>query len=129
MVAGLAYRREDALPTMPYNDEGSDLVRSRWPGLGATLIIDGSQQLVAQISRDQSEVLSSVYSANVLMSCIFHSSLAADIRLSALLGDPSDPLKILSLQRSVPPGLRTILGIEQPKAKPARRRRTRADAA
>lgn len=126
MVAGLAYRPDDALPTMPYNDEGADLVRSRWPGLGATLIVDGSQQLVAQVSRDQSEVLSAVYSANVLMSCIFHSSLAADIRLSALLGDPSDPLKILSLQRSVPPGLRTILGIEPTAPKPAKRKRRAA---
>jgi hypothetical protein len=43
------------------------------------------------------------------MSCTFHSALAADIRLVALRQDPSDPLRVLSLQGSTPPGLQQLL--------------------
>ena len=38
---------------------------------------------------------------------------SADIRLVATRSDPTDPLKSLSLQRSTPPGLRTLLGMDQ----------------
>jgi hypothetical protein len=110
MIAGIAYRPGDSQPTMPYNGKSTDLVQSRWPGLGVILVVDASQQLVAQLSRDLHHVLNAVYSNSVFLSCVFHSALAADVRSVAARGDPSDPLKVLSLQRSAPPGLRLMLG-------------------
>jgi sugar-specific transcriptional regulator TrmB len=115
LVAGIAYRPEDEQPTMPYNGEAADLVEIRWPGLGLILVVDGCQQLIAQLSKDMTQVLNAVYTDSVFLSCVFHSAVAADIRLVALRKDPSDPLKILSLQRSTPPGLRTMLGLETKK--------------
>lgn len=112
LVAGIAYRPEDAQDAMPYNGESADLVASRWPGLGLILVVDGRQQLIAQLSKDMSRVLNAVYSDSLFLSCVFHSTMAADVRLVATRTDPSDPLRILSLQRSTPPGLRTLLGMD-----------------
>ncbi|KQM40948.1 hypothetical protein ASE59_01125 [Sphingomonas sp. Leaf10] len=108
-VAGIAYRPGDAGPDMPLNKDAAELVSSRWPGLGLIIIADGCQYLVAQLSRDMTTVLNGVWTDSVFLSCIFHSAVAADIRLVALRADASDPLRNLSLQGSTPPGLKALL--------------------
>lgn len=108
-VAGIAYEERHAQPWMPRNRDSTELVSARWPGLGLILVIDGCEQLIAQLSRDMSSVLNGVWSDSVFLSCVFHSAVAADIRLVALRADSSDPLRSLSLQGSTPPGLKKLL--------------------
>lgn len=99
---------------MPLNRESTDLVASRWPGLGLLLVADGCEQLIAQLSKDMTRVLNAVWTDSVFLSCTFHSALAADIRLAAFRADPSDPLRKLSLQGSAPPGLHHLLSRGDP---------------
>lgn len=112
VVAGLAYREEHAGPTVPFNRDAAQFVGQVWPGLGVLVVVDGSQQLMAQFSLDMEHVLNGIWSDSVFQSCIFHSYVAAHIRLTALRQDPSDPLQGLSLQRSRPPGLRMLMAGE-----------------
>ena len=107
-VIGIAYRPEDALPTVPYNGEDQSEVVSRWPGLGMILIIDGREQLIAQIARELDQVLNAVYSDSIFLSSILHSAVSSDIRLVALHNDPSDPLRDLGIKHHAPPGLRAM---------------------
>lgn len=108
-VAGIAYRASHAEPGMPLNRDAADLVSSRWPGLGLIIIADGAQYLVAQLSRDLATVLNGVWTDSIFLSCVFHSAVAADIRLVAMRSDATDPLKKLSLQNAAPPGLKLLL--------------------
>lgn len=108
-VAGIAYEERHVEAGMPINRESMELVGSRWPGLGLILITDGCEYVIAQLSKDMNRVLNAVWTDSVFLSCIFHSAVAADIRLVALRSDPSDPLRTLSLQGATPPGLRRLL--------------------
>lgn len=58
---------------------------------------------------DDARVLSGMWSDSNFLACALHSSLAAEIRLTAMRADPTDPLKPISLLRSFPPGLRQLL--------------------
>jgi sugar-specific transcriptional regulator TrmB len=107
-VAGIAYRAADACALMPFNGEQPADVTRRWPGLGMILIADGRELLVAQLSRDFERVLNAVYSDSEFLSAVMHSAVSSDIRLVALAPDGTDPLGILALRRSPPPGLRTL---------------------
>jgi len=110
-VAGIAYEQRYEMPGMPFNRESTELVGARWPGLGLILVIDSCEYLIAQLSKGMTDVLNAVWTDSVFLSCVFHSAVAADIRLVALRADPSDPLRILSLQGATPPGLRRLLEI------------------
>ncbi|KQR87378.1 TrmB family transcriptional regulator [Sphingomonas sp. Leaf343] len=107
-VVGIAYRPEDAAATIPYNGEKTSDVESRWPGLGLILIIDGREQLIAQLTRDMENVLNAVYSDSVFLSSVLHSAVSSDIRLVALRADATDPLADLTLTITPPPGLRDL---------------------
>ena len=108
-AGGIAYDPRHVDPRMPLNHESIDLVVSRWAGQGMMLVIDGRQLLLAQLSYDLTTVLNAVWTDSAFLSCIFHSGLAADIRLVAMRSDPSDPMQILTLQQSRPLGLDQIL--------------------
>lgn len=108
-VGGIAYDPRHVDSRMPLNHESIDLVVSRWAGQGMMLVIDGRQLLLAQMSHDLTTVLNAVWTDSAFLSCIFHSGLAADIRLVAMRSDPSDPMQILTLQQSRPLGLDQIL--------------------
>jgi len=108
-IGGIAYDPRHIDERMPLNHESIDLVVSRWAGQGMMLVIDGRQLLLAQMSHDLTTVLNAVWTDSAFLSCIFHSGLAADIRLVAMRSDPSDPLQILTLQQSRPLGLDQIL--------------------
>lgn len=109
IVAGVAYEVRHQETDMPLNRASMDLIAHRWPGLGICLVTDGREKLLAQISTDMSRVLNGVWTDSVFLSCVFHSALAADIRLTALRGDPADPLRHITLQASTPPGLAIML--------------------
>lgn len=104
-VAGIAYEGRHADSFMPFNGESADMIGSRWAGDGVMLVVDGCQMLLAQITKDRSAVLNAMWTDSPFLSCLFHSGLAADIRLTALKRDPADPLQVLTLQQSRPPGL------------------------
>jgi sugar-specific transcriptional regulator TrmB len=104
-VAGLAYERRHSDPMTPFNSESTDMIGSRWAGDGLMLVVDGCQMLLAQVTKDRSAVLNAVWTDSPFLCCLFHSGLAADIRLTALQTDPGDPMQILTLQQSRPPGL------------------------
>jgi sugar-specific transcriptional regulator TrmB len=116
VVAGLCYREEHESPTVPFNRDAAQLVGELWPGLGILLVIDGAQQLLAQISLDMNHVLNGIWSDSIFQSCVFHSYVAAQIRLVAQRRDPSDKLNHLSLQSARPPGLRMLMegGLQPP---------------
>jgi predicted transcriptional regulator len=109
IVAGLCYRAEHQGPTVPFNRDAAKFVGELWPGLGILLVVDGSQQLVAQISLDMQHVLNGIWGDSIFQSCVFHSYVAAQIRLVAQREDPSDALAYLSLQSARPPGLRILM--------------------
>uniref|UniRef100_UPI0025EBAB36 hypothetical protein n=1 Tax=Brevundimonas sp. TaxID=1871086 RepID=UPI0025EBAB36 len=108
-VAGLVYR-ETALPTgvvgvLSHGEPFSE----RWPGDQLSLVSDGREHLTALMARGGGEVVRAVWSDSVYLSCLQHSGMAAEIRLSALSDTEADPLSYLSLLRSAPPGLQGLL--------------------
>lgn len=109
LVAGVTYDAAHASPTTPYNEEGASVLANMWPGLGLIVIVDGTQQLMAQISRDKTALMNGIWSDSPFLSATYHSALAAEIRLTAMRQDPSDPLRNISLFRAKPPGLRALL--------------------
>lgn len=109
IVAGIAYDAAHAAETIPYNRQAGSVISELWPGLGLIVIADGEQQLMAQLSKDQAELMNGVWSDSAFLSATYHSALAAEIRLTAMSQDPSDPLKYISLFRSKPIGLRKVL--------------------
>lgn len=114
IVAGIAYEAEHSEETIPHNVEAGPVISELWPGLGLIVVADGEQQLIAQISKDKTTLLNAIWSESLFLSSTYHSALAAEIRLTAIRLDPSDPLRFISLFRARPPGLRRVLG-SQPK--------------
>ena len=109
VVAGITYSPDHNSPTTPYNAEAMSVISSLWPGLGLIVVADGEQQLIAQISKDKQRLLNGIWSDSAFLSATYHSALAAEIRLTALRVDASDPLKSISLFGAKPPGLRAVL--------------------
>ena len=108
-VAGLVYR-ETALPpgvvaVLSHGEPFSD----RWPGDQMSLVSDGREHLTALLARGGAEVVRAVWSDSLYLSCLQHSGMAAEIRLSAMGDSAADPLAHLSLLRSAPPGLQGLL--------------------
>lgn len=114
IVAGIAYEAAHAEPTIPHNAEAGPVIADLWPGLGLIVVADGEQQLMAQLSRDKATLLNGIWSESLFLSATYHSALAAEIRLTALRLDPSDPLGFISLFQARPPGLRRILETGEP---------------
>jgi len=108
-VVGIAYRPEDARQNIPYNGETPADVEKRWPGLGLILIVDGREQMIAQLSHDMESVLNAVYSDSVFLSSVLHSAVSSDIRLIAMRAHGGDPLSSLSIKSSASPGMRDLL--------------------
>lgn len=111
---GIAYREADAGPTMPFKGEPAGSVRKRWPGLGIIVVTDATEQLVAQVSADMTQVLNAIYSDSAFLSCIMHGLLHSDVRLNALNSElpgrvPPSPLDAYTLKAARPPGLNAML--------------------
>lgn len=108
-VAGIAYDPAHAGETFPHNVEAGPVISDLWPGLGLIVVADGEQQLIAQLSKDKATLLNGIWSESRFLSATYHSALAAEIRLTAIRLDPSDPLGYISLFKARPAGLRRIL--------------------
>lgn len=109
VVAGITYQQSHDSPMTPCNQEAESVISRLWPGLGLIVVADAAQQLMAQISKDKQRLLNGVWSDSAFLSATYHSALAAEIRLTAMRRDASDPLGSISLFSAKPPGLRAVL--------------------
>ena len=81
-------------------------IPENWPGSQLTLIVDAREFLVALLSDDATQLHHGLWTDSLYLSCLQHSGLACEIRLSALALRNEDPLAKLSLLPSMPEGLR-----------------------
>ncbi len=109
-VAGLVYDKPPQLPFPVATMRSHSFVPDRWPGLQLSLVADASEHLLALLSPDGLAAPHAVWSDSAYLACLQHSGLAAEIRLSAINRDDSDPFGSLSLLRAYPPGLRGLIG-------------------
>lgn len=113
-VAGIAYAGPAPAEVGAIVSHGSDFVAERWPGQQLSLVADAREHMTALLSRDGQRVLNGVWSDSAFLACIKHSGLASEIRVSALPRQDTDPYAHLSLLRSNPAGLKTLLASRRP---------------
>lgn len=109
-VAGLVYGDANLLPGVTGVASHGAAFAERWPGDQLGLVVDAREHLTALMARGGQEVVRAVWSDSAYLSCLQHSGLAAEIRLSAMSVHGADPLARLSLLRAAPPGLAALLG-------------------
>jgi sugar-specific transcriptional regulator TrmB len=105
-VAGVVYAADPCSEFLCVRSHGQARVPERWPGSQLTLVADASQFLVALMSDDAQELYHGLWTDSLYLSCLQHSGLACEIRLSALALRNEDPLADLSLLPVMPKGLR-----------------------
>jgi len=104
-VAGLVYSEVSDLPFAVAQMRTAQVVQ-RWPGQQLSVVVDASEFLVALLSHDGASARHGVWSDSVYLSCLQHSSMAAEIQLMAL----DQSFGGLSLLQSYPPGLGRLIG-------------------
>ncbi|GHG76219.1 TrmB family transcriptional regulator [Comamonas sp. JC664] len=110
-IAGLVY---DETPKTPFDcvrSADADFVRERWPGAQLTLVADAREFLVALLTPDGTGVRQAIWSDSVYLSCLQHSGLSAEIRLSAPQSARARMSRSFSLIGASPPGLRQLVGV------------------
>ena len=105
-VAGVVYSEECSDDFQCVRSHGQGRVPDNWPGAQLTLVADAREFLVALLSEDVEELQHGLWSDSLYLSCLQHSGLACEIRLSALGLRNEDPLASLSLLPAMPEGLR-----------------------
>lgn len=110
-VAGLAYAAHPPVAFRTIVAPEAEAIQARWPGDQLTIVADGAAYLVALVASNGGELRHGVWSDSAYLSCLQHSGLAAEIRLSAAPA-PDDPNADLALTRSFPKGLRQLIGPE-----------------
>jgi len=114
-VAGLVYG-----PTAPMAGvtarpaAGASVARDRWPGAQLSLVVDAAEHLVALMTPAMDGVRRAIWSDSAYLSCLQHSGLSAEIRLTGLDAAVAEPLAGLSLLGAAPRGLRALIGPEPP---------------
>lgn len=108
VVAGLVYSAEQTTPTQPCVRANVMAGQEAWPALWLTLVVDGEQQLLAQISRDKNRLFNGMWTDSAFLSCAYHDALACEVRLVALGIELDDDLKHISLYRFKPRGWRAM---------------------
>ncbi|WP_420480114.1 TrmB family transcriptional regulator [Brevundimonas sp. FT23028] len=110
-VAGLVYGAPEPLPGVTMRRAtGAAEAQTRWPGLQLSLVVDAAEHLVALLAPGMKGVRRAIWSDSAYLSCLQHSGLSAEIRLTALTA--ADPLAGLSLLASAPRGLVALIGPE-----------------
>lgn len=109
-VAGMVYAEAAAPGVTTVLSPSDAFVRERWPGAQLSLVADGREHLEVLLSADGAGVRHGVWSDSVYLACMKHSGLAAEIQLSAATRGEAEDLRAISLLRSYPPGLRTLVG-------------------
>lgn len=113
VVAGLVYGEARPLAGVTARPaSGAVVARERWPGVQLTLIADAAEHLVALMTPAMDGVLRAIWSDSAYLSCLQHSGLSAEIRLTGVETAALDPLSRLSLLGSAPRGLRALIGPE-----------------
>jgi sugar-specific transcriptional regulator TrmB len=107
-VAGVVYSEESCGDFECVRSHGQARVPEKWPGSQLTLVADAREFLVALLSDDGEELRHGLWSDSLYLSCLQHSGMACEIRLSALALRNEDPLASLSLLPSMPEGLRAF---------------------
>ncbi|HEY0600278.1 TrmB family transcriptional regulator [Brevundimonas sp.] len=119
-VAGLVYG-----PVAPMTGvtaraaAGAAVARERWPGAQLTLVVDAAEHLVALMTPAMDGVRRAIWSDSAYLSCLQHSGLSAEIRLTGVDGAVPEPLASLSLLHAAPRGLRALIGPEPIALSPA----------
>ena len=121
-VAGVVYSEEPCSDFLCVRSHGQTRVPESWPGSQLTLVADAKEFLVALLSDDTEELRHGLWTDSLYLSCLQHSGLACEIRLSALALRNEDPLASLSLLPAMPEGLREFSSL-------AAKKPTREDAA
>jgi sugar-specific transcriptional regulator TrmB len=121
-VAGVVYSDQSCAEFLCVRSHGQARVPESWPGSQLTLVADAREFLVALLSDDTTQLQHGLWTDSLYLSCLQHSGLACEIRLSALAMRNEDPLASLSLLPAMPEGLREFSFLTT-------RRATREDAA
>jgi predicted transcriptional regulator len=108
-VGGVVYAPNPPHEFLCLPSHGQPRTPDNWPGSQLTLVVDARQFLVALFSRDGHELHHAFWSDSVYLSCIQHSGLGCELRLSALKLRNKDPLAKLSLLPMMPPGLKELM--------------------
>lgn len=108
-VAGLIYGESTGIEGVIQRRATAEArVASDWPGHQLTLVVDGREHLVALMAEGLAGVHRALWSDSAYLSCLQHSGLSAEIRLTGQHRSSSDPLANLSLFASAPAGLAAL---------------------
>lgn len=117
-VAGLVYGESAGIEGVTQRRATAEArVASDWPGQQLTLVVDGREHLVALMAEGLSGVHRALWSDSAYLSCLQHSGLSAEIRLTAEDRSSPDPLANLSLFASAPAGLAALTRRTLPETK------------
>jgi predicted transcriptional regulator len=108
-VSGVVYAPNPPREFLCLPSHGQPRTPDNWPGSQLTLVVDARQFLVALFSSDGNELHHAFWSDSVYLSCLQHSGLGCELRLSALRLRNKDPLAKLSLLPMMPPGLKELM--------------------
>jgi sugar-specific transcriptional regulator TrmB len=112
-VAGLVYGETAPMAgVMTRLAAGAAVARDRWPGVQLSLVVDAAEHLVALMTPAMDGVRRAIWSDSAYLSCLQHSGLSAEIRLSGIEPAVLAPLAGLSLLGAAPRGLRALIGPE-----------------
>lgn len=108
-VAGLVYGESAEIAGVTQRRATAEArVATDWPGQQLTLVVDGQEHLVALMAEGLAGVHRALWSDSAYLSCLQHSGLSAEIRLTGRDGSVADPLAVLSLFASAPAGLAAL---------------------
>jgi len=108
-VAGLVYGESAAIAgVIQRRAMAEGRVATDWPGQQLTLVVDAQEHLVALMAEGLAGVHRALWSDSAYLSCLQHSGLSAEIRLTARDTSGPDPLANLSLFASAPAGLAAL---------------------
>lgn len=112
-VAGLVYGPVEPMAgVLARRAAGEGAARDRWPGAQLSLVVDAAEHLVALMTPAMDGVRRAIWSDSAYLSCLQHSGLSAEIRLTGVDAAALEPLAGLSLLRAAPRGLRALIGPE-----------------
>lgn len=112
-VAGLVYGPTSPMAGVTVRPAaGAVVARDRWPGAQLTLVVDAAEHLVALMTPAMDGVRRAIWSDSAYLSCLQHSGLSAEIRLTGVEEAVPGPLSRLSLLGAAPRGLRALIGPE-----------------
>lgn len=112
-VAGLVYGPSAPMAGVTARTAaGAAIARDRWPGVQLSLVVDAAEHLVALMTPAMDGVRRAIWSDSAYLSCLQHSGLSAEIRLSGIDAVILEPQSGLSLLGAAPRGLRALIGPE-----------------